>query len=142
LILNFFALFYWKFPLKIRKNGRKYVAHFIDPPTVSKRSRQVLFQIFRFLLITEVAQMFWYFFHGKSNVLILAKMGWATFWAFLQQTHPATRLVNLQNRNKTHPDHSCDKNCIFVKNFNSKSLFVRSIFGEILAQSGTDVMIF
>jgi hypothetical protein len=26
------------------------------------------------------------FFHGKSNVLLLTKMGWATFWAIFSQT--------------------------------------------------------
>jgi hypothetical protein len=30
------------------------------------------------------------FFHGESNVLILAKMAWATLWAFFSQTHLVT----------------------------------------------------
>jgi hypothetical protein len=32
------------------------------------------------------------FFHGKINVSVLTKIGWATFWAICTQTNPVTLL--------------------------------------------------
>jgi hypothetical protein len=31
-----------------------------------------------------------YFFQGKRCAYILTKLGWATFWPILSQTHPVT----------------------------------------------------
>jgi hypothetical protein len=47
-----------------------------------------------FLIIAEVGHMFEYFFRGKSFVLIMTKMGWATFWAIYSQTHLVTLIVS------------------------------------------------
>jgi hypothetical protein len=30
------------------------------------------------------------YYHGKKHVLILKKLGWATFWAIFSQTHLVT----------------------------------------------------
>jgi hypothetical protein len=44
-----------------------------------------------FWKIKEVAQFCGYFFRGESIEPILAKMGWAIFWAiFFTQTHLVT----------------------------------------------------
>jgi hypothetical protein len=42
------------------------------------------------LKIRGEAQILGDFFHGISYVLILKKMGWATVWAILSQTHLVT----------------------------------------------------
>jgi hypothetical protein len=47
-----------------------------------------------FIKITGVAQKFWLlFFLSLDYALILTKMGWATFWAILSQTHLVTLLT-------------------------------------------------
>jgi hypothetical protein len=50
------------------------------------------------LKITEVcsASLRATFFHGTSLVLILAKNGWATFWATFSQTHLVTLVGSLE----------------------------------------------
>jgi hypothetical protein len=45
-----------------------------------------LFTLGRFLKITKVAQIFGQFLHGTSELLILAKTGWAVLWAIFSQT--------------------------------------------------------
>jgi hypothetical protein len=44
-----------------------------------------------FLIIEECSTTFGdTFSHGKSDVLMSTKMGWATFWAIFSQTHLVT----------------------------------------------------
>jgi hypothetical protein len=50
-----------------------------------------------YLKITELVQMFGLFFTFHTGYqLILAKLSWATFWAFLVQTHLVILLLSHQ----------------------------------------------
>jgi hypothetical protein len=58
--------------------------------------RQFTLSSFYSLKISEVAQIIWAtFIPGKSYLLILAKTGWAIFWAIFSQTHLATLHTSL-----------------------------------------------
>jgi hypothetical protein len=49
-----------------------------------------LFILFGFLKIAGVEVRWCNFFHGRNYELLMAKTGWATFWAILSQTHLVT----------------------------------------------------
>jgi hypothetical protein len=49
----------------------------------------------KFSKIAEVAPMFWLLFSAlKITHVFLAKMGWATVWAILSQTHLVTLIIS------------------------------------------------
>jgi hypothetical protein len=60
-----------------------------------------LFTFGSFSKIAEVARVLELLFSpGKSSALVLAKMGWATFWAIFSPMHPFTLALAKQDAEK------------------------------------------
>jgi hypothetical protein len=68
--------------------------------------------------LQKYANNFVYFFHGKIYLLILTKMGWATFWATSSQTYLVT-LVTMRHTLGlgmiVKEENSAGKNCSLSK---------------------------
>jgi hypothetical protein len=70
--------------------------HNIDHTLVDFYSIRLSFTLASFFLkLSAVAHIFRLLFHGYSYVLILTKMGWATFWPTFKQTRLVTLVASI-----------------------------------------------
>jgi hypothetical protein len=71
---------------------------------------------------------FWAFFHGTNYTSILAKIGWATFWAILSRTHLVTLSPSFISFKSVHTHLWCGHIKITSKKFNHEPLSVAQTF--------------